>query len=228
MTMSKREVADQLSHERRMLAAHRATLNAAQEQAASYGLNPPLDLVNAQRQLAEQIDAHQREIARLEALAPTAPDAPPAPEAPADNDQPFWAGLGLSAGNDMIIADVGAAQNVAVGKHISQNNAAPPADDRGAVEAALAALEATLRSLDGAGPLLGVLPLQVGLLRGELTKAAPDTPSASTITQVGDWLASALPASAPALARLFGDAAVRRALERAGPQAVSWARGRFG
>lgn len=225
--MNKREIADQLAHERRLRAARRATLNAAQEQAASYGLNVPLDLVNVQRQLAEQLAAHEREIARLEALAPGAPDEPPAPGPSPADDGPFWAGLGLSAGNDMIIADVGAAQNVAVGKHISQHNAAPPADDRMEAEAALAALEAGLRGLNGAGPLLGVLPLQVGLLRGELTKAAAEAPSASTIVQVSDWLLEALPASAPALAQLFAAPAVRRAVERAGPQAAAWLRGRF-
>jgi hypothetical protein len=227
MSMSKREVAEQLAHERRMLAARRATLNAAQEQAASYGLNVPLDLVNVQRQLAEQIAAHRQEIARLEALEPTAPDAPiPATE---HNDQPLWEGLGLGAGGDMIIADVGAgAQNVAVGKNISQHNAGAPADERAEVESALAALEAALRGLDGAAPLLSVLPLQIGLLRGELTKTPPDTPSASTLTQVGDWLIAALPASTPALARLFAAPAARRALERAGPQAVAWAGSRIG
>jgi hypothetical protein len=226
MTLNKRGLAEQLAHERRMLAARRATLRAAQEQAANYGLNVPLDLVNVQRQLAEQIAAHEHEIARLEGLAPGAPDAPA--DAPSGEDQPFWAGLGLGAGGDMIIADVGAgSQNVAVGKGISQHNAAP-ADDRAEIELALAALEATLRELAGAGPLLAVVPLQIGLLRGELTKASHQAPSASTITQVGGWLLEALPTSAPALAKLCATPAVSRALQRAGAQAVEWARARLG
>lgn len=230
MPLSRREIAEQLAHERRMIAERRATLNAAQEQAAAYGLNAPLDLVNVQRRLAEQLAAHEQEIARLEALAPAAPDEPPVSAVPAGDERPFWQGLGLSAGDDIIIAEVGAsAQNVAVGKQISQALAgsAAPGDERAQIEVALAVLEAALRGLGGAGPLLSVLPLQIGLLRGELTKAAPETPSASTISQVGDWLLGALPACAPALAQLFSAPAVRRALQRSGPQAVAWASSRF-
>jgi hypothetical protein len=228
MPLSKREIAEQLAHERRLLATRRASLNTAQEQAAAYGLNVPLDLVNVQRQLAEQIAAHEREIVRLESLAPAAPDDPPATDAPIGDKQPFWAGMGLSAGDDMIIAEVGAsAQNVAVGKQISQHNAVPAGEDRAQIEALLAALDASLRGLEGAGPLLSVVSLQINLLRGELTKGAGEVPSASTIIQVGDWLLNALPASAPALARLFNAPATRRALQRAGAQAMEWARGHF-
>jgi hypothetical protein len=228
MPLSKREITDQLAHERRLLATRRASLNTAEEQAALYGLNIPLDLVNVQRQLAEQIAAHEREIARLESLAPDAPDDPPPMDAPGGNKQPFWAGIGLSAGDDMIIAEVGAsAQNVAVGKQISQHNAVPADDDRVQIEALLAALDVSLRGLDGAGALLSVVSLQINLLRGEITKGAGEVPSASTIIQVGDWLLQALPASAPALATFFNAPAARRALQRAGIQAKEWARAHF-
>jgi len=228
MPLSKREIAEQLAHERRLLATRRASLNTAQEQAAAYGLNVPLDLVNVQRQLAEQIAGHEREIARLESLAPTAPDDPPPTDASGGDTQPFWAGMGLSAGDDMIIAEIGAnAQNVAVGKQISQHNAAPGGDDRAQIEALLAALDTSLRGLEGSGPLLSVVALQINLLRGELTKGAGETPSASTIIQVGDWLLHTLPASAQALASLFNAPSTRRALQRAGAQAIEWARSHF-
>ena len=55
-----------------------------------------------------------------------------------------------------------------------------------------------------------------------------ETPSASTITQIGDWLLDNLPELAETLAGLFATPAVGRVVGRAGESAVSWLRKRFG
>jgi hypothetical protein len=66
------------------------------------------------------------------------------------------------------------------------------------------------------------------LLAGELTKTGDgEQPSASTITQIGNWLLDNLPPIAEALTGLFATPAVGRVIGRAGDAAVTWARQRF-
>ena len=70
---------------------------------------------------------------------------------------------------------------------------------------------------------------QLQLLQGELTKTAKDeTPSASTIILIGDWLLNNLPALGEALGSLFALPAVGRVIGKAGETAVQWVQQRFG
>jgi hypothetical protein len=67
------------------------------------------------------------------------------------------------------------------------------------------------------------------LLEGELTKTEEgQSPSASAITQIGDWLLGNVPSVAEALASLFATPAVGKVVGKAGEAAVEWVRARFG
>lgn len=139
-------------------------------------------------------------------------------------------------GGDVIIAQIGAgARNVAVGKGISQTigeSLGPPVpNDRQVIEGKLAAVEDLLRAARGqidAG-VSAMADFQLKLLAGELTKlGADEVPSASTITQVGEWLFKTLPILRPTLIDLFAQPAAGKALAKAGDAAVQWARQRLG
>ena len=70
---------------------------------------------------------------------------------------------------------------------------------------------------------------QLKLLQGELTKTDKDeTPSASTITQVGDWLLDNIPSIAESLTSLFATPVVGKIVGKAGEVAVKWVKQRFG
>lgn len=70
---------------------------------------------------------------------------------------------------------------------------------------------------------------QTQLLQSELTKTeADETPSASTIVRVGDWLLDNVPQIAEALASVFATPAVGKVVGKAGEAAVSWVKKRFG
>ena len=70
---------------------------------------------------------------------------------------------------------------------------------------------------------------QLKLLQGELTKTDKDeTPSASTITQVGDWLLDTIPSIAESLISLFATPVVGKIVGKAGEVAVKWVKQRFG
>lgn len=137
---------------------------------------------------------------------------------------------------DIIIAQVGAgARNVAVGKGISQTigeSLGPPVpNDRQVIEGKLAAVEDKLRAARGQidASVSAMADFQLKLLAGELTKlGADEVPSASTITQVGEWLFETLPILRPTLIDLFAQPAAGRALAKAGDAAVQWARQRLG
>jgi len=63
----------------------------------------------------------------------------------------------------------------------------------------------------------------------ELSKTDKDeTPSASTITQVGDWLLDNIPSIAESLTSLFATPAVGKIVGKAGEAAIKWVRQRFG
>lgn len=185
-------------------------------------------------------------------LAPPLAPPPAPPPAPAEaresvatmREKPWWEQIPAAAPQittgkttgDVIIATVGAgARNVAVGKNIHQIITEvlgePQPDDKTIIQAQLAQAQAALAALRGAadGTLLQMADFQLKLLGGELAKAGEaETPSASTITQVGDWLLDTLPQIAEALAGLFATPAVGRVVGKAGEAAVAWVKKRFG
>jgi hypothetical protein len=141
----------------------------------------------------------------------------------------------IGAAGDVIIGVVGAgASNVAVGKNISQQIyevvGPPTPDDKQIVAQRFAALEAALSAQPSA---LDAAKLQMAqgyltLLRGELSKTdANETPSASTITLVGNWLLDNVPQLLEALTSLFATPAVGRVIGKAGEAAVTWVKQRF-
>lgn len=162
--------------------------------------------------------------------------------------EPWWSSVGdqnasvggINAsdfgGGDFIVANVGAgSKNVAVGKNITQTVyemlGEPTPDDKEIIVGQLAEVEAVLAAKQGQidGMKAQMAQFQLQLLRGELSKVdESETPSASTITQIGDWLLDNLPELAEALTGLFATPAVGRVVGRAGESAVAWVRKRFG
>ena len=141
-------------------------------------------------------------------------------------------------GGDVIIADVGAgAKGVAVGKGILQYGQTfyeilgqPTPDDRQIVQQKIDQLAALVHDQQGklAGAIGAMADFQVRLLGGELTKTGEgETPSASTITQVGDWLLKNVPQLSAALADLFQTPAAGRVMAKTGEQGIAWLRARF-
>jgi len=153
-----------------------------------------------------------------------------------ENEKPWWSELPSEVGGDVIVANVGAgAQGVAVGKNlagISQfTQGAPTPDDKHIIEQRMAEVEAALAKVrDQLDPTKAAMAdFQMKLLRGELVKTDEnETPSASTITQVGDWLLDNLPDIAEAVVGLFATPAVGKVVGKAGDAAIKWARRRFG
>jgi hypothetical protein len=148
----------------------------------------------------------------------------------------WWDSVSVQAGGDVIIGYVGAgASGVAIGKDITQNVygvlGQPEPDDRQIIERKLTEIEDAMQHLDK--PLdastAAMAEFQLGLLRSELTKTEKgETPSASTITQVGGWLLDNVPSMVEILASLFATPAVGRVVGRAGETAVQWLKQRFG
>lgn len=139
---------------------------------------------------------------------------------------------GHKADGDVIVATVGAgASNVAIGKNITQHNqGAPTADDKAQIQAQLAEVIATFAQrqpqLDAAQ--IPMIQFQLDLLQDELTKIGEgESPSASTIIRVGDWLLDNVAALVPVLCTLFTLPAVTKVLAKAGPTAVTWQQRRF-
>lgn len=150
--------------------------------------------------------------------------------------QPWWQNVPLQAGGDVIIAQVGeGARDVAVGKNITQavySTLGPPQpDDRQVIEQKIAEVNAALEKMRGqidAGTET-MAQFQMKLLHGELIKTGKDeTPSATTITQIGDWLLDQVPSLAEVLVGLFATPAVGRVVGKAGEIAIKWLRMRFG
>ena len=160
------------------------------------------------------------------------PDQPGNPDQP----KPWWDQLPAQIGGDAIVANIGPnAQGVAVGKNIQQTVAStlgtPTPDDKKIIEQQFNDLAASLdkaRSQMNA-TTAAMADFQLKLLHGELTKTDPkDTPSASTITQVGDWLLDNVPSLAGSVVGLFATPAVGKVVGKAGEIAIAWARHRFG
>ncbi|MEP7190852.1 MAG: hypothetical protein ABI901_16805, partial [Roseiflexaceae bacterium] len=100
-----------------------------------------------------------------------------------------------------------------------------------AIAALLVRLERDLSNaagrIDGAASTMAAFQLR--LLAGELGKlGARATPSASTISQVGDWLADNIPPLQDGLTALFTAPAVLRLLSQADAPLDTWLQRRFG
>jgi hypothetical protein len=137
---------------------------------------------------------------------------------------------------DVIIASVGAgAQNVAIGKNITQTVyetlGEPTPDDRQIIETEVARVKATLAELeseigDSAAKMAGGILTQI---ETELLKTGKgETPNAAIIAQMGDLLLDSVPQIADALTALFATPAVGRVVGMAGESAVAWVKRRFG
>ncbi|CAG0943596.1 hypothetical protein ANRL1_01407 [Anaerolineae bacterium] len=148
----------------------------------------------------------------------------------------WWDQLPAQIGGDAIVANIGAgAQGVAVGKNIQQTITsilgAPTPDDRKIIEQKLGEVNATLGKLSGQidANTAKMAEFQIKLLGGELAKTDPkETPSATTITQVGDWLLDNVPQIAESVIGLFATPAVGKVVGKAGELAIKWVKQRFG
>ena len=139
-------------------------------------------------------------------------------------------------GGDVIVANVsGGARNVAVGKNIQQNidsalGAMTP-DDKQTIDKKFEELNAAIKKMSGQvdATTAKMAEFQAKLLQGELSKTGEnELPSATTITQVGDWLLDNLPGAAETIVGLFATPAVGKVVGKAGEVAIKWARQRFG
>jgi hypothetical protein len=126
----------------------------------------------------------------------------------------------------------GDATNLAIGSQMTQTSyrvegqraAQEIAQHLADVESALGALKP---KLDPGSASMAEFNLD--LLKAELTKTGnKDTPSATTITRIGDWLLENLPELAGELTGLFTAPAVGKVVATAGSLAMSWVRERFG
>ncbi len=149
--------------------------------------------------------------------------------------KPWWEQLPASVGGDSIVANVTSSQNVAVGKGIQQTIlttlGAPTPGDKQLIEQKFAELNTTIGKLGGQidEKTKKMAEFQVKLLQGELTKTGEkETPSASTITQVGDWLLDNVPQIAETVVGLFASPAVGKVVGKAGEVAIKWAKQRLG
>ncbi len=154
---------------------------------------------------------------------------------PQKQEKPWWEQLPASVGGDSIVANVSGSQNVAVGKGIQQTVlttlGAPTPSDRQFIEQKLNELNATIGKLGGQVDenTKKMAEFQLKLLQGELTKTGEkETPSANTITQVGDWLLDNVPQIAESVVGLFASPAVGKVIGKAGEVAIQWARNRLG
>jgi hypothetical protein len=227
---------DDIADQQALLQMHRQTLDVLLKQQAQLGESyAPPAIVNGIRSARASIAQIKQSLRDWGAPAEDLPNDAPHPGAPAD--LAFGAGPGVSPiGGDTIVAHIGAgAQGIAVGKHIQQTiTAGAEADldaDRHAIAALLSRLERDLSNdagrLDGAVATMAAFQLR--LLAGELGKlGARATPSASTISQVGDWLADNAPPLRDALAALFTAPAVLRVLRQADTPLDAWLQRRFG
>jgi hypothetical protein len=147
----------------------------------------------------------------------------------------WWDQIPTQIGGDAISANIGAnAQGVAVGKNIVQTIydtlGEPTPNDKQIIEQQLSQLSQTVQNLAGKidPNTAAMAKFQLELLKAELTKTGEnETPSASTITKIGDWLLDTLPSVGEALASVFATPAVGKVIGKAGEAAVSWVKSRF-
>jgi len=168
------------------------------------------------------------------------PEHLPEPESLAaptqEKNQAWWDKLPAQAGGDVIIGVLGAgARGVAVGKNITLSVydvlGAPTPDDKQIIDQSMAAVITALQQMQGQldANTAKMAEFQLKLLHSELAKTEKDEkPSASTITQVGDWLLDSVPQIAEVLTSLFATPAVGKVVGKAGEVAVGWVKQRFG
>jgi hypothetical protein len=153
-----------------------------------------------------------------------------------EKSQAWWDKVPAQAGGDVIIGEVGAgARGVAVGKNITQTLydmlGEPLPGDKQIIDQRMTAVMAALGQMQGQldANTAKMAEFQLKLLHGELVKTEKDDkPSASTITQVGDWLLDNVPEIAGTLTSLFATPAVGKIVGMAGEIAVKWVKQRFG
>lgn len=151
------------------------------------------------------------------------------------DERPWWEKVPAHIGGDAIVAHIGAgATGVAVGKNITQTLydtlGEPTPKDKEVIQSQFGEVHAALEGMRGEldANTVQMAEFQLKLLEGELSKTEDEqTPSASTITQVGDWLLDSVPAIAEVLTGMFATPAVGRVVGKAGEAAVSWLKGRF-
>jgi hypothetical protein len=230
MPETRQSVKRRLSEKRRLLAI-------LEEQIASYTeLEAPISKLAQRDQLRE-------EIARLEALLESGELIELEPEdeemqMSKREEQDWWDSVPAPIGGDVIIGHVGAgAKGTVIGKNqivtqtIYDVLGEPTPDDKQVIEQKLSEATTTVQELreqlDAATAAMA--EFQLKLLQGELTKTEEgETPSASTITQVSDWLLDNVPQVAEILISLFATPAVGRVVGKAGEVAVEWVKKRFG
>ncbi len=148
----------------------------------------------------------------------------------------WWDKIPAQVGGDVIIGQVGAgARGVAVGKNITQTLydmlGEPLPGDKQIIDQRMAVVMTALQQMQGQldANTAKMAEFQLKLLHGELAKTEKDDkPSASTITQVGDWLLDSVPQIAEVLTSLFATPAVGKVVGKAGEVAVGWVKQRFG
>ena len=153
-----------------------------------------------------------------------------------EESQAWWDKIPAQAGGDVIIGTVGAgAHGVAVGKNITQTLydmlGEPLPGDKQIIDQRMAAVTAALQQMQAQldANTAKMAEFQLKLLHGELAKTEKEEkPSASTITQVGDWLLDSVPQIAEPLTSLFATPAVGKVMGKAGETAIDWVRQRFG
>jgi hypothetical protein len=149
-------------------------------------------------------------------------------------ERPWWNDVSIQSGGDVIIGQVGAgAKGVAIGKNqaVYGTLGEPMPSDKQVIEEHFAKVAAALQKLQGQldANTAKMAEFQLKLLQGELTKTDKDeTPSASTIIQVGDWLLDSIPSIAETLTSLFATPAVGKVVGKAGEAAIKWVKQRFG
>ncbi len=149
-------------------------------------------------------------------------------------ERPWWEDVSIESGGDVIVGQVGAgARGVAIGKNqaVYGTLGEPVPGDKQVIEEQFAKVTAALQKLQGQldANTAKIAEFQLKLLQGELTKTGKDeTPSASTITQVGDWLLDNIPSIAESLTSLFATPVVGKIVGKAGEVAVKWVKQRFG
>lgn len=227
---------DDIAAQQTLLQMHRQTLDVLLKQQAQLGESyAPPAIVNGIRSARDSVAQIKQSLRDWGAPAEDLPNDAPHHDAPFDSA--FGAGPGVSpVGGDTIVANIGAgAQGIAVGKHIQQTISADAESDldtdRRAIAALLARLERDLSNAAGRldGAVATMAAFQLRLLAGELGKlGARATPSASTISQVGDWLADNVLPLQDGLAALFSAPAVLRALRQADAPLDAWLQRQFG
>jgi CHAT domain len=134
---------------------------------------------------------------------------------------------------DIVIGVVGAgAKNAVVGQGNRQTiyeSGAPKPDDSQALEDHFARLFALLNSPTIDPRMAGRAESNLETLKAELTKDTDnETPSAATISRLGDLLLDNVPDLTQALTELFGLPTVAKVLGKAGDAALQWWKGRLG